>query len=143
MPTTNWEAIETEYVTSEVSQADLVKKHGVSERQVAWHASRGGWVKKREEWRSKTAVKAQENAGDLLAATLGEVIAICHLHVKRYRVELEGGGDTDEPTVRAWTKIFLQDVASLERLRPAVQQHVVDVRQMADAELDRILGDEE
>lgn len=141
MPTTNWEAIETEYVTSEVSYGDLVKKHRVSERQLEWHASRDGWVKKREEWRGKTAVKARENAGDLLAATLGEVIAICHLHVKRYRVELERGREIDEPTVRAWTKIFLQDVASLERLRPALQQHVVDISQMADAELDRILAE--
>jgi len=143
MPTLNWEAIETEYVTSEVSYGDLVKKHGVSERQLELHASRDGWVKKRTEWRGKTAVKAREKAGDLVAETLAEIVSICHAHVRRYREELEGGGETNEVTVRKWTMIFLHDVATLERLRPAVAAQAVDVRQMSDAALDQILAEEE
>jgi len=33
-------------------------------------------------------------------------------------------------------------VASLEKLRAPLEKHVLDVRQLADAELDEILADE-
>lgn len=89
----NWSKIRAEYVTGNVSQRELAKKHGVSASQIAAHASNEGWVAKRRAHRSKTAEKAEQKAaerqaeaisgqledirkaGDNLAALIAEVSA--------------------------------------------------------------------
>lgn len=44
----NWSKIETEYVTTEISQTALAGKYNVSLRAVNIHAKQGNWVEKKE-----------------------------------------------------------------------------------------------
>lgn len=58
----NWSKIKNSYVTSNLSQREVAKKHGVSESQLAVRASNEGWVKLRREYRSKAEEKAKQKA---------------------------------------------------------------------------------
>lgn len=60
----DWEAIKTEYITTETSQSKLAKKYGVSKTVIARKCAQEGWVQKREQYVSdmlaKTLRKHQE-----------------------------------------------------------------------------------
>lgn len=140
MPTTtNWEALETEYLIGEISYAALAVKHEVSRRQLEKQAKEREWGRKRAEWRGKTAVKARQKCTD-------ETVEI---HVLLYRIWRElltryldalgkAGLEVDADEVRGWTKMLMADLAQ----KPVAAGHGLDdVGQMADAELDRILAD--
>lgn len=60
----DWEAIKTEYITTDTSQSKLAKKNGVSKTVIARKCAQEGWVQKREQYVSdmlaKTLQKHQE-----------------------------------------------------------------------------------
>lgn len=53
----DWSAIKTEYVTTDISQRDLIKKYRLNTRYVAKHSREENWVKLRKEYKSKMASK--------------------------------------------------------------------------------------
>lgn len=56
----NWAKIQTEYVTGQISQRDLAKKHGVSYGVLAQRCRDEGWVTMKKEHKSKTVAEACE-----------------------------------------------------------------------------------
>ena len=53
----DWNAIKTEYVTTQVSCRKLAEKYGVSYHQVYVHSKKENWVGEREKWQQKTFTK--------------------------------------------------------------------------------------
>lgn len=80
----NWAKIQTEYVTGNIGQRDLAKKHGVSYGVLAQRCRDEGWVAMKKEHKSKTVAKAlekiSEEQSDLLSqeltGTAGELLAM-------------------------------------------------------------------
>lgn len=60
----DWDAVKTEYITTDTSQSKLAKKYGVSKTVIARKCAQEGWVQKREQYVSdmlaKTLRKHQE-----------------------------------------------------------------------------------
>lgn len=61
-PIYDWDALKTEYVTTDCRQIDLKRKYGVSQRQLTLHSSQEHWQEARAEYRRQTARKAIEAA---------------------------------------------------------------------------------
>lgn len=53
----DWDAIKTEYVTTDISQRGLIKKYKLVPQDLAKHSKNEGWVKLRKEYREKTTAK--------------------------------------------------------------------------------------
>lgn len=51
----DWEAIKTEYVTTDICQKDLAKRHKVNVRDLADHCRKEGWVEQRRQHRERVA----------------------------------------------------------------------------------------
>lgn len=66
----NWSKIKNTYVTSQMSQREVAKKHGVSESQLAVRASNEGWLEQRREYRRKVEEKARQKAADRKASAM-------------------------------------------------------------------------
>ena len=58
----DWMNIETEYITTRISQRNIAQKYGVSMRTLADHAKADEWSRKREEYRNKSVAKVIEMA---------------------------------------------------------------------------------
>lgn len=67
----NWTELESEYVTGQHSYAQLAADKGVSLSAVKEHGTKGGWNRKRKEYRrdctARTAEKTAETTADKLA----------------------------------------------------------------------------
>lgn len=54
----DWQAIKTEYITTDTSYRKLAQKHGVGYSVIGEKARLEGWVEQREQFRNKTITKA-------------------------------------------------------------------------------------
>lgn len=68
MAEVNWDAIKTEYLTTDTSYRKLAKKHGVSQQTLTHRAIKEKWVEQRQRYKSKveakTLAKAEQKASD-------------------------------------------------------------------------------
>lgn len=55
----DWNSIKTEYVTTDISQREIIKKYKLDQKMVAKHSKNDDWVKGRKEYRAKVQAKAQ------------------------------------------------------------------------------------
>jgi uncharacterized protein YjcR len=67
----DWEAIKSEYITGEASQAELAKKFGVSRSIIGDHCRKEKWVEERDKYRRSVVQKtidarAREDSAQLL-----------------------------------------------------------------------------
>ena len=58
----DWTAIETEYITTQMSYRKLAEKYNVSRDLVSDHGKDGGWVEKRRQFSAKTMAKTIEQS---------------------------------------------------------------------------------
>lgn len=107
----NWARIQAEYVTGQISQRELAKKHGVSYGVLAARCRDEGWVAQRSEYRSETVAKAVEKIGAIqsdqmaleMTAAAGELLAMVREGIRglnrpvrshKYKVEGDDGSET-------------------------------------------------
>ena len=70
----DWDAIKTEYVTGDISQRELIKKHRLNPSDCSKHSKREGWVKAREDYRTKASAKAVQKSCNKRANELAGVL---------------------------------------------------------------------
>ncbi len=86
----NWIKISTEYITGDISQRDLAKKHGVPFRTLQDRCRSEEWVAKKKAHRAEVVSKALETIGDEqaeqmaqeLTAAAGELLAMVRKGIK-------------------------------------------------------------
>lgn len=77
----NWSKIETEYITTEISQTALAEKYNVSLRAVNIHAKSGNWVEKKEKNLQEITQTVSE---ETKKAIINEKIEVNKKHVELY-----------------------------------------------------------
>lgn len=71
----DWEAIKTEYVTTDISLKGLMKKYEISYEMVAKHSKEEKWVKARKDYRSRAVSKAVSKSCNKRANELAGVLS--------------------------------------------------------------------
>ena len=69
----DWQAIETEYITSDTSYRKLAKKYGVSYQAICHRSQADDWRGRREQHRNKTVSKAVVRIGNKQARKIAEI----------------------------------------------------------------------
>ena len=103
----NWEKIATEYITGDIGQRELAKKHGVPLRTLQDRCRAEGWVAQKKAHRGATVAKAvekisEEQADQMaveLTAAAGELLAMVR----------KGIGNLDRPVRSNKVKIEGED----------------------------------
>ena len=70
----DWDAIKAEYIAGGISQKELARKHGVTERMVADHSARDGWVQQRTRCRRKAVEKTIDIVAKQKARSLANIM---------------------------------------------------------------------
>ena len=56
----DWQAIKTEYITTETSYRKLAQKHGIGYQAICHKSKEEGWIDQREQYRNETLTKTVE-----------------------------------------------------------------------------------
>ena len=138
----DWEAMKTEYITTDTSQSKLAKKYGVHRTKIADHCRKEKWVDQRNKYRTeavqKTIQKAQEQdvkrLTKLMDAT-GKLIDVAlrgindEQQFNRYVVTEGTGQGFSETTERVFDKL---DTKALKDLTAVLKDLTGMVRDFYD-----------
>lgn len=69
----DWQAIKTEYITTDTSYRKLAQKHGVGYSVIGERARLEGWVEQREQFRNKTITKAVDKMSSKKAGKMARI----------------------------------------------------------------------
>lgn len=67
--TANWKALETEYITTTITQRAMAKKYGIPLRTITYQSRKGNWVEKRQRHCDRVAAKTTEKIIEKQATT--------------------------------------------------------------------------
>lgn len=108
----DWNAIKTEYVTTDTSYRKLAQKYGVSCTQICNRAQKDSWVKAREQFLSKTYAKTVEKISSDHVRKAAKVQSIAD----KLLAKIERAVDS-LPDGEMTTKEFRQISASLKDIK--------------------------
>lgn len=138
----NWAKIETEYVTTDISQRKLAEKHGISYNTIKKKSAVGGWVEKKNEHHRNVTAKAMSAIADAQARDLSDLITAADEAVKtllklyedeeqfyRHLVSVEKGGriDTEERVYRKADTKAMRDCVNMLKDLTAVCRDLYDL----------------
>ena len=154
----NWEKIATEYITGDIGQRELAKKHGVPFRTLQDRCRAGSWVAQKKEHRAKSVsmaceLIAQEQArdtADLITQSAEKLLEAANTAIAQLQTpvtawkaeeETETGkitreyltldpGSTGAVDAKALRNIAgaLKDIAQILSLRPQLDQQEQEAR---------------
>ena len=75
----DWQAIKTEYITTDTSYRKLAQKHGIHYKVISDRGKTEGWVQLRSQHRDKTLSKALEKISDQQADKLSRIDALADI----------------------------------------------------------------
>ena len=85
----DWQAIKTEYITTDTSYRKLARKYGVNQTNIAKRASKEKWVEQRNENASKTLSKTLNAIGNKQAERAAKLIGVSDLLLDKIKSLLE------------------------------------------------------
>lgn len=85
----DWQAIKTEYITTDTSYRKLARKYGVNQTNIAKRASKEKWVEERNKNASKTLSKTLNAIGEKQAERTAKLIGVSDLLLDKVKSLLE------------------------------------------------------
>ena len=134
----DWQAIKTEYITTDTSYRKLAQKYGVNVTNIAKKASVEGWVEQRKQYanetQSKTLAKISQQEADRAAKI--------HSVADKLLLKIEAMVDSEEPmdtkSIRALTAAVkdLKEIHSVrsELDRQEQEARIANLRKQAEKE---------
>ena len=121
MATLDWERIENEYVTGQVSYRDLADRYQVSKKQVERQGKAGGWVEKRRVFRGKVAAEGLQKAEAEATEASVLIFRIGRLILERFLAALQAEGvKLTASDAEHWAKVLLELERAGREVRVAV-----------------------
>lgn len=99
----DWQAIKTEYITTDTSYRKLAQKHGVNVTNIAKKASADGWVEERKQYRDKTQAKTIEKISRQEANRAARIHTVADKLLDKIEAMVEGDSPLDTKGIRALT----------------------------------------
>lgn len=69
----DWQAIKTEYITTDTSYRKLAQKHGVNYQAICHRSKEEGWIAQREQYRNNTITKTLEKISSKKAGKMARI----------------------------------------------------------------------
>ena len=99
----SWEAIKTEYITSNTSYRKLAQKYGVNVTNIAKKASAEGWVEQRNQFANETQTKTLEKISKQEANRAAKIHSVADKLLQKIEAMVDGGNVCSEKGLRALT----------------------------------------
>ena len=114
----DWQAIKTEYITTETSYRKLAQKYGVNTTNIAKKASREGWVEQRKQNANKTLSKTLNAIASQQASRAARLQTVADKLLSKVERLVDEGEEllTDTSTMRDIARV-LKDIKDIQMIK--------------------------
>ena len=139
----DWNAIKTEYITTDTSYRKLSQKYGIHHNVIYNRSKNEGWLEQRERHRDKTVTKAINKVSDKQADRTARLIHVSDLLLGRVEKLLE---DEEEPYISVQSMKYisgiLKDVKDVQMIKSDAdlreqEARIANLRKMAEKDEDK------
>ena len=92
----DWQAIKTEYITTDTSYRKLAQKYGVSATQICNVGREEKWVEQREQYLSDTTAKTLKKISDQEANRAAKIHSVADKLLQKIEVMVDNGNFTEK-----------------------------------------------
>ena len=136
----DWQAIKTEYITTDTSYRKLAQKYGVSATQICNVGRDEKWVEQREQFLSKTTAKTLEKISQQEANRAAKIHSVADKLLMKIEEIVESGELLDTKGIRALTAA-VKDLKEIQSVRSELDKQeqearIANLRKQADKEDD-------
>lgn len=134
----DWQAIKTEYITTDTSYRKLAQKYGVNITNIAKKASAEGWVDERKQYASKTQAKTLDKISRQEASRAARIHSVADKLLLQIEAMVSREEPLDEKAIRTLTAA-VKDLKEIQNIKSALDQQeqrarIANLRKQAESE---------
>lgn len=134
----DWQAIKTEYITTDTSYRKLAQKYGVNITNIAKKASAEGWVDERKQYASKTQAKTLDKISRQEASRAARIHSVADKLLLQIEAMVSREKPLDEKAIRTLTAA-VKDLKEIQNIKSALDQQeqrarIANLRKQAESE---------
>ena len=112
----DWQAIKTEYITTDTSYRKLAQKHGVSYQAICHRSKDEGWIALREQHLNDTVSKTLDKISQQKANRAAKVQTVADKLLGKIEAMVDSGKPLDTKAIRALTAA-VKDLKEIQSIR--------------------------
>lgn len=137
----DWQAIKTEYITTDTSYRKLSQKYGVNVTNIAKKAGTENWVEDRKQYTSKTLAKTLEKISAQEASRAAKILSVADKLLLQIEAKANREEPLDEKAIRTLTAA-VKDLKEIYGVRSKLDQQeqearIANLRKQAEADADK------
>ena len=117
----DWQAIKTEYITTQTSYRKLAQKHGVNVTNIAKKASAEGWVEQRNQYANETQAETLKKISQQEANRAARIRTVADKLLNKIEAMVESGRPLDTKGIRALTAA-VKDLKEIQSVKSALDE---------------------
>ena len=134
----DWQAIKTEYITTDTSYRKLAQKYGVNVTNIAKKASAENWVEQRKQYVTKKQSKTLEKISQQEANRAARIHSVADKLLNKIEAMVESEEPLDTKGIRALTAA-VKDLKEIQSVRSELDKQeqearIANLRKQADKE---------
>ena len=123
----DWQAIKTEYITTQTSYRKLAQKYGINVTTIAKTAGAEGWVEARNQYATETQAKTLEKISQQEANRAAKIHSVADKLLLKIEAMVDGGKPLDTKAIRALTAA-VKDLKEIQSVRSALDRQEQEAR---------------
>ena len=134
----DWKAIETEYITTDISYRKLAQKYGVGASTLYAKGSKEKWVEKKEQYQSKTVAKTLEKTSQQEANRAAKMMSVADKLLLKIEALVDRPEPLNEKAIRSLTAA-VKDLKEIQSIKSALDEQeqkarIANLQKMAQKE---------
>ena len=136
----DWQAIKTEYITTDTSYRKLAQKYGISTTQICNVGRDEKWVEQREQYLNKTTAKTIEKISQQEANRAAKIHSVADKLLLKIEAMVDSERPLDTKGIRALTAA-VKDLKEIQSVKSALDEQeqrarIANLQKQADKEDD-------
>lgn len=139
----DWQAIKTEYITTQTSYRKLAQKYGVSYQAICHRSKEEGWIDLREQHKNKTISKTLEKISQQEADRAARIHSVADKLLNKIEAMVDAVEPEDIPAkaIRALTAA-VKDLKEIQSVKSALDEQeqrarIANLQKQADKDEDK------
>lgn len=123
----DWQAIKTEYITTDTSYRKLAQKYGVSHVQIGNVGKQENWVELRRQHLDKTLAKTVEKISQQEANRAAKIHSVADKLLTKIEAMVDSGRPVDSKAIRALTAA-VKDLKEIQGIKSRLDEQEQEAR---------------
>ena len=123
----DWQAIKTEYITTDTSYRKLAQKYGINVTTIAKTAGAEGWVEQRKQYANETQTKTLEKISQQEANRAAKIHSVADKLLLKIEAMVDSERPLDTKGIRALTAA-VKDLKEIQSVKSALDKQEQEAR---------------